>query len=62
MTPGIVVSGSSVHEVFQVNILEWVDFPPPGDLPNLGTEPGFPESLTPAGGLFSTAPPGKPPR
>ena len=33
------MSGSSVHETFQVKILEWVDFPPPG------IEPRSPESL-----------------
>ena len=27
---------SSVHGSFQARILEWVAFPPPGDLPNLG--------------------------
>ena len=31
--------GSSVHEIFQVKILEWVDFPLPGDLPDPGIEP-----------------------
>ena len=31
--------GSSVHEIFQAWVLEWVAFPPPGDLPNLGIEP-----------------------
>ena len=33
--------GSSVHEILQARILEWV-FPPPGDLPNPGIEPGSP--------------------
>ena len=32
-------SSSSVQEIFQVGILEWVAFPPPGDLPNPGIEP-----------------------
>ena len=27
--------GSSVHEIIQAGILEWVAFPPPGDLPDL---------------------------
>ena len=31
--------GSSVHEILQTRILEWVAIPPPGDLPNPGTEP-----------------------
>ena len=30
--------GSSVHGIFQAKILE--PFPPPGDLPNPGVEPG----------------------
>ena len=29
---------SSVHRIFQARILEWVPFPPPGDLPNPGNE------------------------
>jgi len=32
-------------------------FPPPGNLPNPGTEPTSPAS---AGGFFTTEPPGKP--
>ena len=32
--------GSSVHEIFQARILEWLPFPSPGDLPNPGIEPG----------------------
>ena len=28
--------GSSVHGILQARILEWVAFPPPGDLPNPG--------------------------
>ena len=31
--------GSSVHEILQARILEWVACPPPGDLPNPGIEP-----------------------
>ena len=31
--------GSSVHRIFQARMLEWVAFPPPGDLPNSGIEP-----------------------
>ena len=43
--------GSSVHGILQVRILEWLPFPPPGDLPN----PTLP------GRFFITEPPGKPP-
>ena len=28
--------GSSVHRILQARILEWVAFPPPGDLPDPG--------------------------
>ena len=31
--------GSSVHGILQSRLLEWLPCPPPGDLPNLGTEP-----------------------
>ena len=34
-------------------------FPPPGDLPIPGMEPGSPASLALAGGFFTTEPPGK---
>ena len=37
--------GSSVHGILQARVLEWVAFPPPGDLPDPGTEldsPAFP--------------------
>ena len=34
--------GSSVHGILQARILEWLLFPPPGDLPNPGTEPESP--------------------
>ena len=30
---------SSVHRILQARILEWVTCPPPGDLPDPGTEP-----------------------
>ena len=36
-----------------------VSFPPPGDLPNLGTKPTSLESSSLAGGFFTTEPPGK---
>ena len=51
------LSGSSVHETFQARTLEWVAFPPPGDLPDPGIEPVCPAL---AGGFFTTEPPGKP--
>ena len=35
--------GSSVHEILQARILEYV-FPFPGDLPDPGIEPGSPAS------------------
>ena len=34
--------GSSVHGIPQARILEWLPCPPPGHLPNPGTEPRFP--------------------
>ena len=38
-----ILPGSSVHEIFQKGILEWVGlFPSPGNLPNPGIEPGSP--------------------
>ena len=30
--------GASVHGILQARILEWVPFPPPGDLPNPGKQ------------------------
>ena len=51
--------GSSVHGIFQARIVEWVAFPPPGDIPNSGMEPVYPASLALADGLLNTAPPGK---
>ena len=35
--------GSSVHGIVQATILEWVAIPSPGDLPNPGIEPKFPQ-------------------
>ena len=51
--------GTSVREIFQARILEWVAIPSPGDLPDPGIEP---ESASPAlaGRFFNTMPPGKP--
>ena len=34
--------GSSVHEVLQARILEWIPLPSPVDLPDLGIKPGSP--------------------
>ena len=34
--------GSSVHEILQAKILEWVVIPSPEDLPDLGIKPGSP--------------------
>ena len=31
--------GYSAHGIFQARILEWLPFPPPGDLPDPGIEP-----------------------
>ena len=31
--------GSSVHGIFQARILEWLPFPPPGDVPQPEIEP-----------------------
>ena len=32
----------TVHGILQASVLEWVDFPSPGDLPDPGTELGSP--------------------
>ena len=50
-------SGSSVHGILQARILEWLPFPPPGDLPNPGIELGSPALQTDA---LSVEPPGNP--
>ena len=34
--------GSSIHGILQARILEWVSFPPSGDLPEPGMKPGSP--------------------
>ena len=47
--------GSSVHMILEARILEWLAWPPPGDLPDPETEP---ESLMPpalADGIFITS-------
>ena len=43
--------GSSVHEISQARILEWVGIPSPGDLPDPGMEAASPAL---AGGFFTT--------
>ena len=49
--------GSSVHEILQARILEWVAISSPGDLPDPGIQPGSPALQ--ADSLLSE-PPGKP--
>ena len=39
---GCSLPGSSVHGILQARILEWVAISSPGDLPNLGIDPGSP--------------------
>ena len=43
---------SSVHGIFQAGILEWVAFPPPGELPYPGVEPTSPVSPALEGKFF----------
>ena len=38
--------GSSVHEIFQAGVLEWVAIPRPGDLPDPWIEPMSPEPVS----------------
>ena len=40
-------------------MLEWLPFPPPGDLPNTGTEPVFQHLLHWQVDSLTTEPPGK---
>ena len=49
--------GSAVHGIFQARILEWLPFPPPGDLPDPKIEP-TPLALS---GRFSTTEPSRKP-
>ena len=51
--------GSSLHEILQTRILEWITMPSSGDLPDPVIEPLFCVSCI-AGGFFTTEPPGKP--
>ena len=41
--------GSSVHEILQARIPEWIAMPPPGDLPDPRIEPVSLNSLALAG-------------
>ena len=47
--------GSSVHGILLGRTLEWVPFPPPGDLSNPGIEPMSVISLTLAGRFSTTS-------
>ena len=49
--------GSSVHEILQARILEWIAKTPPGDLPLPGVEPVSPALQADS---LSTEPPVKP--
>ena len=53
--------GSSVHEIFQARILEWVAFPPPRDLPNSGIKPVSLVAPVLTRRFFTAELPGKPP-
>jgi len=50
-------SSSSVHGISQARILEWLPFPPLGDLPDLRMDPASPAL---AGRFFTSEPLGKP--
>ena len=52
--------GSSIHGIFQVRILEWLPFPPPGDLHDAGIKPASLVSLTLQVDYLSAEPSGKP--
>ena len=52
--------GSSVHGILQTRILEWVAYPPPGDLPDPEIEPASLMSPALIGGFLTTVPPGNP--
>ena len=47
--------GSSVHEILQARILEWLPCPSPGDLPHRGIEPRSLTSPALAGMFFTTS-------
>ena len=52
--------GSSVHEILQARLLEWVPSPSPGDLPHPGIKPTSLASPALAGRFFTTEPPENP--
>jgi len=52
--------GSSVHGILQARILEWLQSPPPGDLPNPGPKPYLLHLLHCPAGPLPLALPGKP--
>ena len=52
--------GFSVHGISQARILEWLPFPPPGELPDPGIEPESSASPALGGRFFMTELPGKP--
>ena len=54
------LSGSSVHEISQQEYKSGLPFPLPRDLRNTGIKPASLASPALAGGLFTTASPGKP--
>ena len=47
--------GSSVHEILQARILEWVAMPPPGDLPNPRIESTSLMSPASVGGFLTSS-------
>ena len=47
--------GSSVHGILQARTLSGLPFPPPGDLPHPGVEPGCLMSPAVAGKFFTTS-------
>jgi len=51
---------SSIHGISQARILEWVQFPPQGDLPDPGIEPASTESPALASEFYTNESPGKP--
>ena len=52
--------GFSLPGILQQEYWSGLPFPPLGDLPNPGIEPGSPETPALPGGFFTTSPPGKP--
>ena len=52
--------GSSVHEFSRLEYWSGLPFPSPGDLPDLGIEPGSLLSLALAGGFFTSSRLGSP--